>query len=343
MSPGRALLVAVTAACVAVGVSAPAQAEPVADAHTAGDFDGLPGNGRAPDPGSDTFSFAVFSDLTGGERPGVFEVAVAQLSLLRPDLVLNVGDLIEGGDDPQTIARQWEDFESRLGAYDGAVFHTGGNHDLLGKAMRGAWEERLGPRHYHFVYRDVLFLVLDTDDYAPDRLAEIAQLRREAFAVADEQGWDAFAETAYARLPENPAGEISRSQADDVLAALAAHPEVRWTFVLMHKAPWLRPEMDSWRDIEAALAGRRHTVFHGHEHAYRHQRRNGADVIQLGTTGGVPLPENGLAMDHLVWVTVDGTTVHIANLALGGILDVNGRVPAGGHETCFERALCDSE
>src|SRR5210317_221883 len=43
------------------------------------------------------FTFAIISDLTGGERPGIFKVAVEQLNMLDPDFVLSVGDLIEGG------------------------------------------------------------------------------------------------------------------------------------------------------------------------------------------------------------------------------------------------------
>jgi len=35
--------------------------------------------------------------LTGGERERIFEIAVAQLALLRPEFIINVGDLIEGG------------------------------------------------------------------------------------------------------------------------------------------------------------------------------------------------------------------------------------------------------
>jgi hypothetical protein len=38
----------------------------------------------------DKFTFAVFSDLTGGERDGIFEVAIEQLNLLRPELIVNV-------------------------------------------------------------------------------------------------------------------------------------------------------------------------------------------------------------------------------------------------------------
>ena len=45
------------------------------------------------DVGEDRFMFAIHSDLTGGERPQVFEIAMAQLNLLRPEFVISVGDL----------------------------------------------------------------------------------------------------------------------------------------------------------------------------------------------------------------------------------------------------------
>ena len=34
------------------------------------------------------FTFALFSDLTGGERDGVFDVAIEQLRLLRPEFIM---------------------------------------------------------------------------------------------------------------------------------------------------------------------------------------------------------------------------------------------------------------
>jgi hypothetical protein len=49
------------------------------------------------DTSAGKFTFAVFSDLSGGEREGVFEVAIEQLNLLRPELIMNVGDLIDAG------------------------------------------------------------------------------------------------------------------------------------------------------------------------------------------------------------------------------------------------------
>ena len=44
----------------------------------------------------DVVRFAVFSDVTGGERDDVFEIAVEQLNMLRPELIVNVGDLHRG-------------------------------------------------------------------------------------------------------------------------------------------------------------------------------------------------------------------------------------------------------
>ena len=70
---------------------------------------GIPGSSRpwnseGFDAATGKFTFAVFSDLNGGERERVFEIAVAQLSLLRPELILNVGDLIVGEtDDPAEL------------------------------------------------------------------------------------------------------------------------------------------------------------------------------------------------------------------------------------------------
>ena len=49
------------------------------------------------DDSEDKFTFAIFSDLNGGEREQVFEIAVAQLSFLRPELIVSLGDLTDGG------------------------------------------------------------------------------------------------------------------------------------------------------------------------------------------------------------------------------------------------------
>ena len=303
--------------------------------------DQRPPGGQPFDAGDDKFMFAVHSDLTGGERDGIYEVAIAQLSLLRPEFIINVGDLIEGGtEDRQEIDGQWDSFDERAGRARAPVFYVGGNHDLTGEVMRDAWGRRYGRTYYHFRYKDVLFLVLDTEDNTPERIREINEMRNEALKLADAGEWEAFARTPYATMPENQGGNITAAQSQYMIDAINANEDVRWTFLFMHKAPWQREDLQTFADIEDALAGRPYTVFHGHVHAYRHIQRRGRDYIRLATTGGVQLPENGRSVDHVTLVTVSDEGVDIVNLLLEGILDKTGRIPLDGEALCFESTRC---
>jgi len=280
------------------------------------------------DAANDKFTFAVFSDLTGGEREGVFASAVAQLNLLRPELIINVGDLIEGGtEDLVEIAAQWDSFDERAERARAPVFYVGGNHDLTGAVLQGVWDERIGRRYYHFVYKDVLFLVLDTEDNTPERTQEIFEIRKAGIEVFMNEGEEACAETDYATLPERSSGNLTLEQSAYFVETIAANPDVRWTFLFMHKAPWLRVAETNFVAVEAALADRPYTVFHGHMHAYEHVERLGRDYIRLATTGGKQFPEQRLSEDHVTLVTVDNDGVDIANLLMSGILDKTGRVP----------------
>ena len=296
------------------------------------------------DSADDKFTFAVFSDLTGGERERIFEIAVAQLALLRPELIINVGDLIEGGTvDRAVVDAQWESFDERASRAKTPVFYVGGNHDLTGEFMRRVWGERLGRNYYHFVYKNVLFLVLDTEDNSPERMKEIHEARTQALKVFAEEGEEAFAMTTYANLPELPAGNLTEAQSKYFLEAIASNPNVRWTFLFMHKAPWLREDLIAFTAVENALADRSYTVFHGHEHAYGYAERRGRDYIRLAPTGGGQVPERGRSMDQIVLVTVDDNGVDIANLLMEGILDKTGHIPLGGDDVCFELAICGDE
>jgi len=299
---------------------------------TEADFDNAP----------DNFTFAVFSDLTGGEREGIFKVAVAQLRLLRPELIVSVGDLIEGGtDDRAQLDREWDSFDERTQRARTRVFYTGGNHDLTSPLMWEVWEERYGRRYYHFRYKDTLFLVLDTEDNPPDFQQYIHEIRAAADRVVEEQGWEAWSDTEYGRLEERKSGRIGAEQAAYFRGVLADNADVRHTFLLMHKPAWERPDEEHFATIEAALADRPYTVFYGHVHSYLYEQRHGRDYIRLATTGGVQIEGRENAYDHIALVTVFQDGVDIANLRLDGILDKTGRIPAGGDALCFEAARCD--
>jgi predicted phosphodiesterase len=301
----------------------------------------LPWTNEEFDSAADKFTFAVFSDLTGGERERVFEIAVAQLALLRPELIINVGDLIEGGtENLGEIEGQWTSFDERADRATAPIFYVGGNHDLSGEVLQGVWDERNGRRYYHFVYKNTLFLVLDTEDNTPERTQEIFEIRNKALEIVNEQGMQAFAATEYATLPEQTAGNITAEQSAYFLEAIADNPDVLWTFLFLHKAPWEREDEVNFAAIEQALAHRPYTVFNGHIHAYKHIERHGRDYIRLATTGGVWFPDRGPAMDHVTLVTVDDQGADIANLLMSGILDKTGHIPLDGDDVCFELAAC---
>lgn len=271
------------------------------------------------DTASGRFSFAIVGDLNGGERPDVFKTAVAQLAVLRPELVMSVGDLIDGPEpDTNALRGEWERFDARARAMPAPLFRVGGNHDLTGTVLRDVWRARYGPTYYAFVYKQVLFLVLDTEDLTPERAREIFEARSDAVRAARENrpGQDTM---RYYRMPERVTGDIGAEQASYVSRAIAAHPDVRWTFLFFHKPVWRNALDTDFESIEDALGSRPYTVFSGHLHSYAREERRGREYFTLGTTGGGFDPQDPNAMDHLTWVTVGRGAPSIALLKMDGV------------------------
>ena len=290
---------------------------------------------------SDQFTFAIITDLNGGERPGIFEVAVAQLNLLRPEFILSVGDLIDGGtEDLNQLQKEWDSFDERANKAVSPLFHVGGNHDLTNVVMRDFWSKRYGPRYYHFVYKDVLFLMMDSEDYNEKRMQEIYEARAEAIKVLDGPEPEKAKEMLYFQMPERQHGEISDAQSSYFEEVLNRYPEVRWTFILMHKPVWKREDVGGLGRVEAALGERPFTVINGHFHTYSHTEKNEQDYIMLGTTGGGQNPDNEMAFDHVTLVTMIDEGPSIANLRLDGILDKTAKIPVGGEKLCFQASEC---
>jgi hypothetical protein len=153
--------------------------------------------------------------------------------------------------------------------------------------QEGIWKEKFGRRYYHFVYKNVLFLVACSEDPAGSNSMSAEQL-------------------AYMKK------------------ALEENPGVRWTVVAIHKPIWTAPDLtqNGWAEFESLLAGRKYTVFAGHVHRYQKYVRNGMNYYQLATTGGISRMRGVRygEFDHLVWVTMGKTGPTIANLLMDGIL-----------------------
>jgi len=273
--------------------------------------------------GETDFTFAIISDLNGGEREGVYNTAVSQLNRLDPTFVLSVGDLIDGGtEDSLQLANEWDSFDERTTKLNMPFFYLGGNHDLTNPRMRAFWKQRFGPRYYHFVYEDVLFLMLDSEDYAEHRMLEIYHARAKAIDMTNEE----FALSEYFAMPERRIGAMSQAQIAYYKTVLEQYPNVKWTFVLMHKPLWMREDDKGLGQLETLLSERSYSVINGHFHAFSHRKRHGRDYTILGTTGGSQNNTNPQAFDHITLVRMDTEPV-ITHLKMDGILDETGRIP----------------
>ena len=292
------------------------------------------------DAAEDKFTFAVFSDLYGGERERIFGIAMAQLNLLRPELILSIGDLIHGGtEDRNQLTKEWNEFDAKVSVTRAPAFYVAGNHDLTNLTMRDVWTERYAARYYHFIYKNVLFLILDSEDFEDQRMQEVYEARAVALeAAVDEPG--TWTKSVYFGMRERRTGTIRAEQATYFRNVIAANPQVRWTFLFMHKPVWRNEDATEFQSIESALSNRPYTVINGHFHTYSLTERNGRDYIHLATTSGSQNAADDMAFDHVTLVTVDQGQPTIVNLRMDGILDKSGHIPLDGDNLCYQASAC---
>jgi len=146
--------------------------------------------------------------------------------------------------------------------------------------------------------------------------------------------------TDYFKMPERRTGHINTEQGDYFVNIIEKNPDVRWTFILMHKPVWMNEENKAFNQIEDALADRPYTVINGHFHIYSHSSLHERDYIMLGTTGGTQNDQNDMAFDHFTLVTMAEDGPSIANIRMDGLLDKTGHIPVGGDSLCFQASKC---
>jgi hypothetical protein len=153
--------------------------------------------------------------------------------------------------------------------------------------MAKQWKERYGKDYYHFIYKDVLFLILNSND------GDGVMMSKDQIAFLKE--------------------------------AIAQNTDVRWTMVFTHHPMWAYGDASGFDEVEAALSNRKYTVFAGHTHRYLFDVRNDQNHYVLATTGGgsrLRGPKFG-EFDHIGWVTMTDKGPKLVNLALSGIHDHN--------------------
>ena len=275
-----------------------------------------PWTSLAPNDAPEDFHFVLVTDRTGGHRDRVFERALEKVDLLAPAFVLSVGDLIEGySRDPVEIAAMWDEAEGLVARLRVPFFRAAGNHDYSNEVMARVWRERFGPSYYHFRYKDVLFLVLNS----------------ELFSAAENPG---------RAVPGPDTQALQLRYAEQVLAA---HRDARWTIVVVHQPLWDQREVPpDWLAIEQWLGDRPYTVFAGHVHRYTKELRRDRRYITLATTGGrsrLRGLDHG-EFDHVAVVSIGAEGPVVANLLLDGIHDEDVRTRSlRDRLTSLERAI----
>lgn len=282
----------------------------------------------------ENFQFAIIGDRTGGANAqGTFDLAMDQLNLLQPEFVINVGDIIEGySDDKAELNAEWDEVDVMLNKLEMPFFRTPGNHDIANEVAQQVWLDRHGVAYYSFVYNNVLFIVLNSEDpprKAPEGIKEklgvYNRLQTEDPAKAQAMLEEFMAdESVVAALAKSI--DFREKQLTFVKSTLAQNVDVRWTFLFIHEPAWENPSK-SFKAIQQMVKDRSHTFFGGHLHYYDYDKIDGHEHITMGPAGASFHHDGPGNVDHIMWVTMTDNGPQIGNIALKGVFDRKGLDP----------------
>ncbi len=230
---------------------------------------------------------AVLGDRTGRPDDTEFEIAVNAILEMSPDIVLSVGDFVEGDGDVETAVEDWEHILPVLRRLTTVLpfVYTPGNNDIWNEETAEYW------RHY--------------TGTEPSRIEEILGI---TFVV-----WDSSMEYEFT--------EENLETIKDLIGGIDT--DNPWIFVT-HKPFWFMAWQDSvavsdFRGImenTGPLA-----VVGGHIHLFAAQRENGILYISAGSSGSAvpePDPETG-DFTQLGWMTVWPDSVAFAVVDARGV------------------------
>ncbi|QDV61661.1 cyclic 3',5'-adenosine monophosphate phosphodiesterase [Crateriforma conspicua] len=265
-----------------------------------------------PVQADDVFHFVVYGDRTGGVPEGlkVLEQAVDDTNLLDPDLVMTVGDLIQGYNQTPEWLDQAAEYQEIMNRLNMRWYPVAGNHDVYWRGPdappqghhESNYEKHFGPLWYSFQHKNAGFIVLYSDEGDPET-------NEKAF----NQG----------RLQK-----MSDKQLEFLEKALKDHKDADHVFLFLHHPRWIGGGYTggNWDVVHDMLksAGNVTAVFAGHIHHMRFDGPiDGIAYYTLATTGGhlsAEIPGAGY-LHHLNMVTVRPDDISVASLPIGSVMD----------------------
>jgi len=235
----------------------------------------------------DSVDFVVCADPQPGSftgTPKVFLEMINEWNLLKPDLVMCVGDMIMGGPASE-VGAMWDEFLGRMDTLNMPLFPAAGNHDVNDEPeVLRIYEERVAPFNYTVARGDILFVVLNTEE------------------------------------PGDPDG-FSQAQRDWLRETLAAST-AKHIFLFLHVPLFAGNWERDWQPTADILRGYPvRAVFAGHAHYYRdYGVKDGVRYVIAGSAGGGldEAEEEGGFFCYL-WVRVRGDEVSWSVIKPGAV------------------------
>jgi hypothetical protein len=251
------------------------------------------------DPG-ESFDFMIFGDRTGGPPEGieVLKQGVDMANRMDVDLVMTVGDLVEGYNKPEQWLPQMREFKGVMDGLDMPWYPVAGNHDVYARPQRpggnmALYSEYFGPLYYSFDYKWAHFIALFSDEAL-----------------------------SFGNPPKDQ--NFSPEQIEWLRKDLAA-TKARQIYVFLHHPRWTqRYNGCNWYDVHRMFVsdGRPVTVFAGHIHLYRCDGQiDNVRYYTLATTGGHKgRYQQTAALHHVDFVRVRPDRITVAVLPVGSVL-----------------------
>ena len=261
----------------------------------------LPAQGRPPSK----VRFVVLGD-SQFSNPGMYERLMHEMNLLRPDFVIQVGDMIQGyTHDKHQLRGEWRRFRKQISALEVPFFPVPGNHDVVTKESEEVYQELWGRERLVYSFTDGPAHCIILDSWHGEEDDRIAEWQREWL----RKDLESFAERNGGKGSE----EFSRKS----------------IFVFLHSPLWRytddHPGKQDWNKVRGILKEYPvHLVAAGHTHEYVWEEHDGIQYAVINSTAGRQALERGGFFHSYLHITAEPTgDSHVAVMKPASILPLD--------------------